>query len=62
MYIDILSERDITYFDIPANGNYGYDGTTKMKKKKIKCIIHIFILKRIRGINIQKIYIITYKK
>lgn len=30
MYFDIISDYDISYFDIPLYGNYGYNGTSKM--------------------------------
>jgi hypothetical protein len=32
MFFDILGDRDITYFDIPLYGNFGYNGINKMKK------------------------------
>jgi hypothetical protein len=32
MFFDILGDRDITYFDIPLYGNFGYNGLNKMKK------------------------------
>lgn len=33
MYFDIESDKNITYFDIPLYGNFGYDGLNKMKNK-----------------------------
>ena len=33
MFFDIMSNHQITYFDIPNDGNYGYDGINKMKKR-----------------------------
>ena len=33
MFFDIIADRDITYFDIPLTGNYGYKGTLKMMNK-----------------------------
>ncbi len=33
MFLDIVSDHEITYFDIPLYGNFGYDGVTQMKKK-----------------------------
>lgn len=33
MIYDIASNRTITYFDMPLNGNYGYLGISKMKKR-----------------------------
>ncbi len=33
MFFDIMSDHPITYFDVPDNGNFGYDGINKMKKR-----------------------------
>lgn len=33
MFFDIMSNHQITYFDIPNDGNFGYDGINKMKNK-----------------------------
>lgn len=33
MFFDVMSDHKITYFDVPDNGNFGYDGINKMKKK-----------------------------
>ena len=33
MFFDIASDHQITYFDIPLYGNFGYDGVESMKKK-----------------------------
>ena len=33
MFFDIMSNHQIPYFDIPNDGNYGYDGINKMKKR-----------------------------
>ena len=33
MFFDIMSNHQITYFDIPNDGNFGYNGISKMKNK-----------------------------
>lgn len=33
MLYDVMSNKKITYFDVPLKGNYGYNGTSKMIKK-----------------------------
>ena len=33
MFFDIMSNHQITYFDIPNDGNFGYKGISKMKNK-----------------------------
>lgn len=33
MFFDITTNHDITYFDVPLYGNFGYKGISKMKKK-----------------------------
>ena len=33
MFFDIMCGHKITYFDIPNNGNYGYNGINKMKDR-----------------------------
>ena len=33
MFFDIASDHEITYFDIPLYGNFGYDGVDTMKEK-----------------------------
>ena len=33
MFFDIATNHQITYFDVPLYGNFGYDGTNSMKRK-----------------------------
>ena len=42
MFFDVMSDHKITYFDVPDNGNFGYDGINKMKVSDMKYKVEDF--------------------